>query len=134
RNFIVLALGSLNNPLTLPVLNAALDDQDPTVRFNAVVSLGNMNVGSENNWDKIDALFQQEGDVGLKQVALLTMATHQFPSTEEKALVLLQSSEKNLRHAAAIVLIKYKKHMAKPVIDEIFNLRYDVGKAQELNG
>src|SRR5690606_19956237 len=33
RNFVVLALGSLNNPLSLKVLNQALEDQDPQVKF-----------------------------------------------------------------------------------------------------
>jgi HEAT repeat protein len=134
RNFVVLALGSLNNPLSLPVLNAALEDQDSQVKFNAVVSLGNMSQGSEISWDKVEALLQQEQDPGLVQVALLTMAAHKRPNTEEKALTFLNSSEKTIRYAAAIVLIQSKTKAAVPVLEEILNLRYDVAKAGELNG
>jgi hypothetical protein len=125
RNFVVLALGSLNNPLCLPVLNAALEDQDPQVKFNAVVSLGNMSK---------EALLQQDTDPGLKQVALLTMAAHQHPNTEEKALSLLNSPEKTIRYAAAIILIQFKNQMALPILEEVLGLRYDVAQAGQLNG
>jgi HEAT repeat protein len=134
RNFVVLALGSLNDASTLPVLNHALEDIDSQVKFNAVVSLGNMDKGVQIAWDKVDALLQQEQDPGLKQVALLTMAAHNQPQTEEKALILLNSSERTLRYAAALVLINFKNERAVPVLEEIFNLRYDVAQAGELNG
>ena len=134
RNFVVLALGSLNNPLSLEVLNAALHDQDPQVKFNAVVSLGNMSEGSNIDWPKLETLLQEATDPGLVQVALLTMATHNRPTTQEHALGFLNSPEKTLRYSAAIVLIKYKNAEALPVLNEILNLRYDVAQAGELNG
>lgn len=134
RNFVVLALGSLNNPLSLPVLNAALEDQDPQVRFNAVVSLGNVSKDSKINWQPILAMADQDLDPGLKQVALLTMASHQHPSTQEYALKLLNSAEKTIRYAAASVLIQFKNPEAVGIIKEILNLRYDVAQAGELNG
>jgi HEAT repeat protein len=134
RNFVVLALGSLNNPLSLPTLNAALDDQDSQVSFNAVVSLGNMSKGSEINWEKIEGLLAQEKDPGLRQVSLFAIAAHNRPNTEEKALSLLNSSEKTLRYAAAIILTQFKNIEALPVLEEIIGLRYDVSQAGELNG
>lgn len=134
RNFVVLALGSLNNPLSLPVLNTALEDQDPQVKFNAVASLGNMTQGSEIDWPKVEALLNQEADTGLRQVALLTMAAQKRPNTQEKALSFLNSSEKTLRFAAAIVLTNFQDKNAIPVLEEIFGQRYDIAKAGELNG
>ena len=134
RNFVVLALGSMGNPLALPVLNKALEDQDPQVKFNAVTSIGNMPTTENIEWIKVEALVGQETDPGLRQVALLTLAAHNRPNIEEKALPLLQSSEKNLRHAAAIVLISKKRTEAIPVLEEILNLRYDVAEAGQLNG
>lgn len=134
RNFVVLALGSLNNPLVTPVLNKALEDQDPQVRFNAVVSIGNMKKGLEVEWSKIEALLQQDQDSGLKQVALYTIASHERPNTAELAVPLLTSSEKTIRYAAATVLIHYKHSAALPVLEEIMNLSYDVVSATELNG
>lgn len=134
RNFVVLALGSMGNPLALPVLNKALEDQDPQVQFNAVSSLGNLPTTENIEWPKIEALVRQEKDPGLRQVALLSLAAHKRPNLEELALPLLQSSERNLRHAAAIVLISRKKSEVIPVLEEIFNLGYDVAQAGELNG
>lgn len=134
RNFVVLALGSLNDPMALKVLNKALEDQDPQVKFNAVVSLGNMSKGSEIEWEKVEALLQQNEDAGLKQVALFTLASHDRPKTEEYALALLNSQERTLRYAASMVLINYKKAEALPVIGEILSLKYDNSTQSEING
>lgn len=134
RNFIVLALGSLNNKLSIPVLNDALDDADQQVKFNAVVSIGNMTHTDGIEWEKFDALLSQESDPGLKQVTLLTLAAHKRPNAEEVALNLLQNAEKTIRYAAAVVLIGYKNPASIPYLEEILNLRYDVAQAGELNG
>ncbi len=134
RNFVVLALGSLKNPLSLKVMNKALEDQDSQVKFNAVVSLGNMEKGSAIEWEKVEALLLQNEDPGLKQVALFTLASHQHPKVEEHALPLLNSQEQTLRYAAATVLIHYKNNEALPVITEISNLKYDNVSPQGLNG
>lgn len=134
RNFVVMALGSLNNPLSLPVLNKALGDQDPQVKFNAVVSLGNMDLDSDIAWDGVVALFEQNQDPGLKQAALLTLATHKNENALPFARSLVQSSERTLRYAAGIVLTYAKQNEAIPVLEEILNLRYDVVAPGELNG
>lgn len=134
RNFVVLALGSLKNPLALGVLNKALQDIDPMVKFNAVVSLGNMEKGTDIDWPAVEALLQQNEDPGLKQVALFTLASHQQPKVEELALALLTSDQRTLRYAAATVLIHYKRSEALPLISEIFELKYDNNTQSELNG
>ncbi len=134
RNFVVLALGSLNNPLSLDVLNAALTDQDPQVKFNAIVSIGNMTKGADIKWEKIEAELNDSQDVGIKQVALLALAAHQRPNIKEKALSFLNSNERTLRYTSAIVLIQSKNGEAIPVLEEICALRYDVAEAGQLNG
>ena len=134
RNFVVLALGSLKNPLALKVLNKALEDQDPQVKFNAVVSLGNLEQVEGIEWTKVEALLQQDQDPGLRQVALFAIASHKLDNTQELALPLLNSSEKTLRYAAANVLIHYKRTEVLPVIQEMANLKYDNSTAGELNG
>lgn len=134
RNFVVLALGSMGDPLTLPTLNAALSDPDPQVKFNAVVSLGNLQGGGGINWDKIEAMLQEQQDPGLVQVALFAMASHHRPTIQEKAKSLLNSSERMIRYAAATVLIQFKDSAAISILGEILNLKYDVVQAGELNG
>jgi HEAT repeat protein len=134
RNFVVLALGSLNNPLALPILNSALEDEDPQVKFNAVVALGNTSKGADVKWDRVEAMLSGTGDPGLQQVALLALASHDHPSAQEKALIMLNSPERTLRYAASIVLVKFKNQEAVPILEEILNLRYDVSQSGELNG
>lgn len=134
RNFVVIALGSLNNPLTLDTLNAALADQDSQVKFNAAVALGNMSKGAAIDWPKIETLFSQDTDSGLRQVALFTMASQGYAETQARAFSLLNSVEPTLRYAAAIVLIGFKKLEALPILQEILNLRYDVASQGALNG
>jgi len=134
RNFVVLALGSLKNPLALKVLNKALEDQDPQVKFNAVVSLGNLEQVEGIEWSKVEALLQQDQDPGLRQVALFAIASHRKSNTQELALPLLNSSEKTLRYAAANVLIHYKMTEVLPILQEMANLKYDNATAGELNG
>ena len=134
RNFIVMALGSLNNAKSLPVLNKALTDVDPQVKFNAVVSLGNMDKDLPIEWDKVVALFHQNEDLGVKQAALLTLASHKREEAIPFARSLIQSSEATLRYAAAMVLIYAKQNEAKPALEEILNLRYDVVSPNALNG
>lgn len=134
RNFVVMALGSLNNPQSMTVLNKAMTDPDPQVKFNAVVSIGNMDLSNEVNWENVVALFEQNEDIGLKQAALLTMATHKRAEAIAFARSLLQSSEQTLRYAASIVLAYSKQNEALPVLEEMLNLRYDVVAPGALNG
>jgi HEAT repeat protein len=134
RNFVVLALGSLKNPLALSLLNKALDDQDPQVKFNAVVSLGNMPAAQEIQWEKVEAMLQQDQDAGLKQVALFALASHKHPKAENFALGFLTSQDKTLRYAASNILIYYKNSQAIPVIQEVAALRYDDRSPDSLNG
>ena len=63
RNFIVLALGSLKNLLCLDTLNLALKDQDHQVKFNAMVSIGNLSLLEDEDWQKMQSeglSFKQE--------------------------------------------------------------------------
>lgn len=134
RNFVVMALGSLHDKQCLPVLNKALEDQDGQVKFNAVVSLGNMESSEGVDLEKVEALYQQNQDLGLKQVSLLTLASLKSPKAESFALESLQSSEKTMRYSAATVLIHYKRKEIFPVLEEIAALGYDTAQAGELNG
>jgi hypothetical protein len=134
RNFVVLALGSLKNPLSIKVLSKALEDQDPQVKFNAVVSIGNLENTEGVDWSKIEAMLLQDQDAGLKQVALFALASQKRTNTAELALPLLTSSDKTIRYAAANVLIYYKKSEALPVLQEIAALKYDSKSPEDLNG
>jgi len=135
RNFVVLALGSLNNPLTATTLNAALSDQDPQVQFNAVVAIGNMTPGITVSWDKILEFAAQDNDLGLKQVAMLALASHKHEKAQQVALTLSQSAEKTIRYPAGIILIQFQNELALPILNEIFSSKEPaIANSQDLNG
>jgi HEAT repeat protein len=134
RNFVVLALGSLKNDLALPLLNAALGDPDPQVRFNAVVSLGNFPRGVKIDWEQIKKNLMESQDNGVKQAAILAISTHQIPDAQIILRPFVQSSEKMLRYSAAIGLIWTKENSAISVLKEILSLNYTQAKEGEFNG
>jgi HEAT repeat protein len=134
RNFVVLALGSLNKTMALDLINQALRDVDPQVQFNAVVVLGNFPKGSEIDWDQIKKLLDESTDQGLKQALLLCIATHQHPKQIEWIHPYLSSSERMLRYSAAIALISTTSNENKMILEEILNLSYDQRDPSELNG
>ena len=134
RNFVVLALGSLKNDLALPLLNTALSDPDPQVRFNAVVSLGNFPRGGKIDWEQIKKNLMESQDNGVKQAAILAISTHQIPDAQIILTPFVQSPEKMLRYSAAIGLIWTKENSAISVLKEILSLNYTQAKEGEFNG
>lgn len=134
RNFIILALGTLKHPLIFQTLNKAVDDADAQVRFNAVVSLGNLAPEIEIDWPKLEAMLNSTDDVGLKQAILLTVAARHKKDGERILLPYLNSQERMLRYAAAMGLIYYDKQDVLVALKEVFALSYDNRKPLELNG
>jgi HEAT repeat protein len=134
RNFVVLALGSLNKTMALDLINQAIRDPDAQVQFNAVVVLGNFPKGSEIDWDQVKKLLDESTDQGLKQALLLCIATHQHPKQIEWIHPYLSSSERMLRYSAAIALISTTSNENKMILEEILNLPYDQRDPNELNG
>ena len=118
RNFIIVAVGALKDERAMPLIYRGLDDDDPGVRFHAVVALGNMERGENIQWSKIID-FLQSADILLCQAAVLTLATHRVPAAEEKIAALLVHAEQKLRYSAALGLINYKNNRAVPVLREI---------------
>lgn len=134
RNFIVLALGTLKHPAIFPTLNKAVDDPDSQVRFNAVVSLGNLAPEVEIDWNKLEALLNSTDDVGLKQAILLTVAARHKNDGDRLLMPFLTSQERMLRYSAAMGLIYYQNDSALPALEEIMNLGYENRLPTELNG
>jgi hypothetical protein len=134
RNFVVLALGTLNDPHSHALLNDALGDEDAQVRFNAVVGLGNLPVGAPIAWDKLEALLASTDDNGLKQALLLTIASHRRSNGKELLTPYLVSQEKMLRYSAAMGLIYYPGNEMEPMLREVMALGYENRTPGELNG
>jgi HEAT repeat protein len=134
RNFIVKALGLLQHPLSVELFNKAVNDENPEVRFSAIVSLGNLPVDSKIDWANLEKILVSESDEGLKQAVILTVATHRRENGAQLLRPFLSAQQKMLRYSAAMGMIYYAPMEAEPVLKEILALGYQNVTPGELNG
>jgi hypothetical protein len=134
RNFVVLALGVLNHVDGHKFLNLALRDVDSQVKFNAIVSIGNLPKNSEIDWEEIKKIFMTSEDVGLKQTIMLAMATHHRAEVVDFAMPLLNSENKLLKYTATQSLIGFNKIEVLPNVEEILNLPEVMTEKDPMNG
>ncbi|EPZ50370.1 hypothetical protein M902_1290 [Bacteriovorax sp. BAL6_X] len=138
RDFIVVAIGALGNEGGLPVLEHALQADNPEINFHAMVALSKMPKGISFKWDLVKK-FIEKNDAAMVQVTILTLATHEVDSTEDLFTKSLNSDLGfSVRYAAATALIAYKNDQAIATINEILNLNDEsLGKkltVQEISG
>ncbi|MBL7665593.1 MAG: HEAT repeat domain-containing protein [Bacteriovoracaceae bacterium] len=132
RNFIILALGTLPTAKSIEAINKAVQDPDEKVKFNAVVALGNLPVGSFIDANNLLPLLNSE-DKGLAQVVIFTLATHQVKEAEAKIIPLVNSSDRLVRYSAATALIHYRREEIQKTIQEIMMLN-ESNTSTGLNG
>ncbi|MFG1487263.1 hypothetical protein ABMA77_14380 [Halobacteriovorax sp. RZ-1] len=138
RDFIVVAIGALGNEGGLPVLEHALQTNNPEINFHAMVALSKMPKGISFKWDLVKS-FIEKNDAAMVQVTILTLATHEVDGTEDLFIKRLNSDLGfSVRYAAATALIAYKNDQAIPTVNEILNLNDEsLGKkltVQEISG
>jgi HEAT repeat protein len=121
RNFIILALSSLDTGLIVPTLELALDDEDEKAKLNAVVAIGNQKLGIKIDWSKLNRLIKSD-DVGIQQVAIYALAQHQRAEFQKDIAILLAAPDKSVRYAAAIGLINFKNTKNINLLKEILAL------------
>lgn len=122
RNFIVLALGSIQHQSILPTISLALNDADDKVKFNAVVSLGNQEKGINADWNKV-ASFLDSSDAGLKQVSIYALAQHNRTEFVHKIEEKISDVERSVKYSSAIALTGLNNMKAVNVLKEILILR-----------
>jgi HEAT repeat protein len=122
RDFIIVAMGTLENNLALPIFEKGLSDNDPNVLFHSIVALGNMPKGIEFNWQTLIPLLNSK-DLPVVQATILTVATHRVEDLENNLQSLLGHSEISIRYAAATGLIYFKNAEAINVLREILALK-----------
>ncbi|MFG1494138.1 HEAT repeat domain-containing protein [Halobacteriovorax sp. ZH4_bin.1] len=138
RDFIVVAIGALGNEGGLPVLEHALQTNNPEINFHAMVALSKMPKGISFNWDLVKSFIDKD-DAAMVQVTILTLATHEVDGTEDLFIKRLNSDLGfSVRYAAATALIAYKNDQAVATVIEILNLNDEsLGKkltVQEISG
>jgi len=123
KNFIVVALGTLQSPQSLPILAEALGDDDHELRFQAVVALGNLKDTGSFDWTKV-INFLSGDDAGLQQAAIYALATHRVPAAKLEIEKKLGNENVSVKYAAAIALINYRNEKSLPVLQEILQLNH----------
>lgn len=118
RDFVIVAMGALRDPLTVPYLLHALGDADKNVQFHALVALGNLPKDITLDWSRVIQELSSE-DHALKQAAILALATHRVAAAEAPIVTLLNSDLVGVKYAAATGLIKFKNDLALPVLREV---------------
>ena len=133
KNFIVVTLGAVGNERGVETVLKALEEKDPQTQFHAIVALSKMNLPSSFDWSPIMALLSSQ-DEGLKQGAILTLATHRVSMAQDKLVKLLEDPSQNIRFASATALIYYKDIRALSVIQKVLNLNaVSTNKKNSLN-
>ncbi|POB13015.1 HEAT repeat domain-containing protein [Halobacteriovorax sp. DA5] len=138
RDFIVVAIGALGHEGGLPVLEHALQTNNPEINFHAMVALSKMPKGISFDWSIVKS-FIEKNDAAMVQVTILTLATHNVDGTEDLFIKRLNSDLGfSVRYAAATALIAYKSDEAIPTVNEILALNDEsLGKkltVQEISG
>ena len=123
RQFAVVAAGALQNETSAALLAEALSDEEPKVRFHAIVAIGNMPRGfAFTQWEKVQS-FLSSNDIGMVQAAALALSTHQVKAAEVELVGLLGHSNRVLRYTVASGLANYKNEKALDLLREILKLQ-----------
>ncbi|MCO4792974.1 MAG: HEAT repeat domain-containing protein [Bacteriovoracaceae bacterium] len=129
RDFIIVALGTLRNEQTLPLILKGLSDKDPNVQFHSMVAIGNMPLDFKIDWGPILKTMRETSDEGLRQAAILAVATHKLEEGKKDLVGFLSSASLSIRYAAALGLINFKEESSIAVLEEILKLAPASGKA-----
>ena len=124
KNFIIVALGSLGDTKGVKTIERGLSEEDPATRFHAVVALASIKDGSSINFELLVNLLDSN-DEGLKQAAILTLATHRYDKARNKLVYLLKDNSRSIRFAAATGLIYFREVEAVPTVKEILSIDRD---------
>lgn len=122
RDFVVVALGVLKSDLGLPIIYQGLNDDDANVRYHSLVALANYPKERSLEWAKVQP-FLKHDDPGIRQVAVLALATHKVKQYESEILALTNDQNNLVRYSAAMGLINFQNPEALTLLKEILNLK-----------
>ncbi len=122
KNFIILALNSLNDVSVIDTLNLGLLETDKEIQLNSVVGIANLKLDDKINWVKIEELLSKHDDAGLQQAIIMCIAQHKRDNGILLIKPFLSSSNLFLKYSAATALATYNDESSLPVLEEIFKL------------
>jgi HEAT repeat protein len=106
RKFLLLALGRVGHPSSVPVLATHLDDPDAEVRVNALYSLANIGAPAAGNatGDVVDRL--RDEDTGVRSLAAYVLGTLDNDTAIVPLQVALNDTTSQVRWNAAVALAR----------------------------
>ena len=106
RKFLVLALGRVGHPSSVPVLTEHLDDPDGHVRLNALFSLGNIGVPAAAEAAPAVAELLVDDDVGVRAYAAYILGSLENPEVRDRLAVALNDPATEVRWNSAVALAR----------------------------
>lgn len=106
RQFLVLALGSVGHPSSVPVLVPLLDDEDADVRLKALMALGSIGAPAASTAAPGAADLLDDEDVGIRTYAAYLLGTLENEAAVESLRVALNDAAFPVRGNAAVALAR----------------------------
>jgi HEAT repeat protein len=126
RDFVVVALGALENKQASETLTLALRDISPDVKFHALVAIGNLKDTSAVDWTLLAPFFTDQ-DHALRQAVVLAVGTHAVKELEPNIVGSLKDESVAVRYAAATALVYFKNEAAITMITDILTNSHSRG-------
>ncbi len=119
RNFIVLALGALKDPLAFNFLNSSLSSDDKEIRYSSVVGLSRLEKIENVNISKLKEYLDSD-DEGLKQVILLMSAKHKLLELKENIKSQLSSDNIITKYNSITSLVSMNEKVSEKYLENLF--------------
>ncbi len=127
KSFLVAALGALQSPEIIPTIEKALLEKDADIKFQAVLAISNLPKGTAFNFEQLFLIIQaptEKSELGLKQAAIFTLASHKVSASQPIIVSQLNDSNRLVRYSAATALINFQDESALLTLKEILTLPY----------
>jgi hypothetical protein len=107
--FITTALASLESDKVIPFLNKGLQSESGKILFQVLVGMANSKTSQGLNLERVKQIAQDSEDSGIQQLAVFTLAQHQFRPGIEVIRPLVNSKNEFLRYSAVIGMIRFSE-------------------------
>ncbi len=119
RNFIVLALGALENEKANKFLNGALASEDKNIRYSSIIGLSKLDKVQDLNVEILKKYLSSD-DEPLKQVILMFAAKHKVVSLKESIKPLIVSSNTITKYNSITALLNQGENIPNTHLEKLF--------------
>ncbi|MFQ5743021.1 MAG: HEAT repeat domain-containing protein [Acidobacteriota bacterium] len=124
REFLVLALGSVGHPSSVPVLSGCLDDEDADVRLKTLLALGSIGPPSATPAAPAIAELLADEDVGVRTYAAYLLGMLENQTVRAPLAVALNDPAFQVRGNAAVALARLGDAGGLPELHKMLDRDY----------